>query len=73
MMSDQPRLRVEHRLIGLHICKGEMFCMHYCKGHDYPVVDNRSKCAEVHDCPKKIASAFFDRIDAGLLRFVLPG
>lgn len=72
-MSDHSRLRVEHRFMGLHVCKGEIFCIHYCKSHDCPVVDYRSKSAEVHDYPKKIASASFVRIDADLLRFVLSG
>ena len=73
MMSDYSRLRVEHRFMGLYVCKGETICIHYCKGHDCTVVDYRSKSAEVHHYPKKIASASFVRIDADLLRFVLPG
>ena len=57
----------------LHVCKGEIFCIHYCKGHDCPVVDYRSKSAEVYNYFKKIASASFVRIDVNLLRFVLSG
>ena len=57
MMSDYLRLRVEHRFMGLHVCKGGIFCIHYCKGHDCPVVTYVSKSTEVHNYPKKIVSA----------------
>ena len=73
MMSDYSWMRGEHYLIGLHVCKGGIFCIHYCRHADCPVADNRSKSAELYDYTEQIASVSLVRIDADLLRFNLFG